>query len=206
MPYTDPLQSTLIGRRALSYLDAASLARCSCVCVKWNKWVFGKKNCRIMKDENSEDNDDSANNSNNNSNRNLNRNRGTSVSYVSNEVLLPKSSESEIGNITIPRDIVRNTTQKHVRIDNDPYISVLPPVKKALFKWRIQLSGIPAEYRYKYWRYVTELEMQQDSNIMHRQPGIFELFVDQLPPPSLYKTINDDISFYTFSILLFLFL
>lgn len=37
--------------------------------------------------------------------------------------------------------------------------------------------------------------MKEDSDVMHRQPGIFELFVDQLPPPSLYKTINDDISF-----------
>lgn len=108
---------------------------------------------------------------------------------------MPKSNSGEISNITIPREIIRNTTQKHVRIDTDPYISVLPPVKKALFKWRIQLSGIPVEYRYKYWRYVTELEMKEDSDVMHRQPGIFELFVDQLPPPSLYKTINDDISF-----------
>lgn len=166
---TDPLLTSFIGRRALSYLDAADLARSSLTCKTWYEWVYAK-NSHILKNN-------------------------TTKLYMPNNSIL--QSDKIVGNIKMPQPIIPHSSkEKHVSMDTSPLLSTLPPPFKGLFKWRIQISGIPNKFRYNYWRYLTELEMAEDSDVIHRQPGIFQLFVDQLPPKEVYKTINDDISFF----------
>lgn len=88
---------------------------------------------------------------------------------------------------------------ENVSIDNNPIMTVLRKPNKSLLKWRIRMSGIPSKYRYNFWRYQTELDMRREGDkIMHRQPGIFELFVDQPPSPGIEKVIMDDISLYLY--------
>lgn len=162
MTYSEPLQSTYIGRRILTFLDAPNLSQCSRVCKKWHSWIYGSKKNK----------------------------KEQSINLPNNQFFFTKEN-------TYTRQLSSyDFDDNNIGIDEDPYKSVLLKPHKSLLKWRIRLSGIPPKYRYNFWRYQTELDMKREShNIMHRQPGVFELFVDQPPSPTIQKVIMDDISF-----------
>lgn len=81
-----------------------------------------------------------------------------------------------------------------VSFDPYTYITGYPRQSESLFKWRLRLDGIESNYRFNYWIFKTTPVLTEGNHYLLRNPGIFELFIQQSMSVDTDHQIEIDIS------------